>query len=645
MARRCCWQGFLHGFLLCLWVLGVSSARLAMGADEIPEPDAKTASEISALITQLGDESFELREGAVEKLLTYGLPALKQVEEGAKHPDPEIRYRCGMVRVALKEIDLDRRLKAFAADVKGEKDHGLPAWNRFARLHGGEAESRQLFVDIFTSEPNLLKSLETDPKRTADVVAARVAELQQGLRTQQPISLGSVAALLFAAAENEVTLTVQSQQMIFNFCHQASLREAITGGPKKEAIRSLLGNYMLRGEGWAAQQGLNLALQYDLKEGLELARKIIKSRGNAHMLQLALLATAKLGSTEDLSDMENLLDDKTVVVSSRINNIMTQGQVRDFALVAILHLISRDKERVKGTPLEGGDLAAFGFSRLAANPIQLYAPHTIGFPGDDDRQKVFTKWSETKLALQKRDLILPGEALLVEDRPAFILLPPEDKRQKIQPWILYAPTLPGLPDAHEKWMHEQFLAAGVAVAGIDIGESYGSPKGRQLFSAFHKELMEKRGFAPKPCLLGRSRGGLWTAAWACEHPEQVAGLAGIYPVFDLRSYPGLEKAASAYGLSADELQSKLAEHNPIERIGALAKAKVPVLFIHGDDDKVVPLKENSAEFVARYKAAGADDAARLIVAKGQGHNYWEGFFRCQELVDFAIARAKEAAKP
>jgi hypothetical protein len=31
---------------------------------------------------------------------------------------------------------------------------------------------------------------------------------------------------------------------------------------------------------------------------------------------------------------------------------------------------------------------------------------------------------------------------------------------------------------------------------------------------------------------------------------------------------------------------------------------------------------------------------RLIVAKGQGHNFWEGFFRCQELVDFVTARAK-----
>jgi pimeloyl-ACP methyl ester carboxylesterase len=88
------------------------------------------------------------------------------------------------------------------------------------------------------------------------------------------------------------------------------------------------------------------------------------------------------------------------------------------------------------------------------------------------------------------------------------------------------------------------------------------------------------------------------------------------------------------------MEARLGEFNPIERVGILAKAHVPALLIHGDEDKVVPLKENSAEFVARYKALGVDGTVRLIVAKGQGHNFWEGFFRCQELVEFVIARAK-----
>lgn len=243
-----------------------------------------------------------------------------------------------------------------------------------------------------------------------------------------------------------------------------------------------------------------------------------------------------------------------------------------------------------------------------------------------------------------KNLILPGESFLVAERPAFILQPPEDKRTKPQPWIMYAPTLPPYPDNAEKWMHEQFTNAGIAVCGIDIGEAYGSPKGREQFTALYDELTKNRGFAPKCCVLGRSRGGLWVTSWAADHPDKVAGLAGIYPVFDFRTYPGLAKAAPAYGLKTEELEAKAGELNPINRVPILAKAKIPAIIIHGDQDTVVPLKENSATFVEHYKTAGVEDQVTLVVAPGQGHNFWEGFFKCQELVDFAIARAKAGAK-
>ncbi len=244
-----------------------------------------------------------------------------------------------------------------------------------------------------------------------------------------------------------------------------------------------------------------------------------------------------------------------------------------------------------------------------------------------------------------KQLILPGESFLVAGRPAFILWPDEAKRTKPQPWVFYAPALAGYPDSHEKWMHEQFLAAGVAVAGIDVGEGYGSPAGRELFTAMYNELTMRRGFAKKPCLLGRSRGGLWVTSWATANPDKVAGIAGIYPVFDFRTYPGLDRAAPAYGLTPAALQEKLAEHNPIEKVGILAAKKIPVFIIHGDVDTVVPLKENTAEFVKRYEAAGAKDAVSIIVPAGQGHNFWEGFFRCQELIDFTIKQAKAGSQP
>ena len=59
-------------------------------------------------------------------------------------------------------------------------------------------------------------------------------------------------------------------------------------------------------------------------------------------------------------------------------------------------------------------------------------------------------------------------------------------------------------------------------------------------------------------MLGRSRGGLMTLAWAVENADKVGGFAGIYPVCNLVSYPGVAKAAGAYELTAEELQTELA---------------------------------------------------------------------------------------
>ena len=62
--------------------------------------------------------------------------------------------------------------------------------------------------------------------------------------------------------------------------------------------------------------------------------------------------------------------------------------------------------------------------------------------------------------------------------------PPQSaRRDGPMPWVWYAPTLNRLPGAAEKWMFDRFLATGIAIAGIDVGESYGSPNGRASYQA------------------------------------------------------------------------------------------------------------------------------------------------------------------
>jgi dipeptidyl aminopeptidase/acylaminoacyl peptidase len=130
--------------------------------------------------------------------------------------------------------------------------------------------------------------------------------------------------------------------------------------------------------------------------------------------------------------------------------------------------------------------------------------------------------------------------------------------------------------------------------------------------------------------------------WAAEHPESVACVAGIYPVCNLKSYPGLATACGAYGLTEAELTAQLVQNNPIDRLVPLAKAKVPLFHIHGDSDALVPLKDNSGELAGRYRELGG--SIELVVPPSQGHNMWKGFFQCDELVQFVIKHAAREAK-
>lgn len=229
------------------------------------------------------------------------------------------------------------------------------------------------------------------------------------------------------------------------------------------------------------------------------------------------------------------------------------------------------------------------------------------------------------------------EIIQVDGHNAFLILPKEPHKGRTIPWVWYAPTLPGLPGPEENWMFGQLLAAGIAICGVDVGESYGSPEGRAVYSAFYKELTGNRGMSARACMLARSRGGLMLYNWAVEHPEAIAGIAGIYPVCNLRSYPGLDQACGAYGLTEKELEAQLARHNPIDRLAPLAKARVPIFHIHGDSDLGVPLVDNSGELARRYRGLGGP--VELVIPPGQGHSMWVGFFQCQELVDFLIKQA------
>ena len=79
---------------------------------------------------------------------------------------------------------------------------------------------------------------------------------------------------------------------------------------------------------------------------------------------------------------------------------------------------------------------------------------------------------------------------------------------------------------------------------------------------------------------------------------------------------------------------RINEHNPINNLAAMAKAKVSIFSVHGDSDKTVPLKENSEVVRDRYKKLGGK--IDLKITTGAGHQVRDAFFKSKNLIEFLI---------
>lgn len=227
-----------------------------------------------------------------------------------------------------------------------------------------------------------------------------------------------------------------------------------------------------------------------------------------------------------------------------------------------------------------------------------------------------------------------AETFDVDGRKAFVYAAPDPAPGR--PWVWYAPTLGGVSLVQRTLYYESFLRAGISIAGHDLGEVRGSPASSAKFTAFYDEMV-RRGWSAKPILLGQSRGGLMMLAWATKNPDKLRALVGIYPVFNLTSWPLLRSKPATladYGLTEAELRARLAEFNPIDRLDGLLKHRVPIFVVHGDTDVVVPYEDNTGLLKQRYEAGGGEISVKVIA--GEGHQVTPAFFECQELVDFVL---------
>ncbi len=231
-----------------------------------------------------------------------------------------------------------------------------------------------------------------------------------------------------------------------------------------------------------------------------------------------------------------------------------------------------------------------------------------------------------------------AETFEVGGNKAFVYAAPTPAQGK--PWVWYAPTLQSLAPRERKGYFEAFVKAGISIAGFDLGEVRGAPVSTAKFTLFY-EAMVQRGYSPKPILLGQSRGGMMTLAWAFRNPDKVKAWVGIYPVCNLASWSLKSSKAltlADFAMTEPELVAKLSEFNPIDNLQGLLANKVPMFAVHGDKDALVPYDLNTKLLKERYEAGGGSIQVKVI--PGKGHQVDPTFFACQELIDFVLKHAK-----
>ena len=301
------------------------------------------------------------------------------------------RYRALRILSHIRELDLQRRLEAFLIGDEADDEYPLPGWKRFQKAYGDSSRSRQQFVEMQRADAEVLRAIEEGPRSASELLAQRTLEHQQALQTggRPELNFGQSASLLFVAAEDDVTMSTQTMQMVFNLCNQPVIREVLSSPEKKEIPRKMIGSLVRRSEDYAMTQAMMLAIQLEMDEGLVPATKILKNPVNRvpYMSQYALMTVAKLGNDTHLPLVESLLDDHSVVTKMQNDKkVTTEVQVRDAALATAVLLT---KQEVKDYfPARDGQ-------PLTTDPQQLFFnPRAIGFENDEERGNVHKKWTE-----------------------------------------------------------------------------------------------------------------------------------------------------------------------------------------------------------------------------------------------------------
>ncbi|OPJ63933.1 alpha/beta hydrolase family protein [Clostridium oryzae] len=227
----------------------------------------------------------------------------------------------------------------------------------------------------------------------------------------------------------------------------------------------------------------------------------------------------------------------------------------------------------------------------------------------------------------------------VDGREAIVIEPKEAAEGR--PWIWRTEFFDAFSQADMAMVDK-----GWHLAYYKIQDMYGCPQAVELMRNFHMYVVKKFSLKNKVVQFGFSRGGLYAFNYTAKYSEDIAALYLDAPVMDVKSWPagkGIGEGApkewneckELYGITEEKLDDF--KGSPLDKVEIVAEAKIPIIIVAGDSDRVVPYCENGQKLVKRYKELGG--LIKEIVKAGCDHHP-HSLDNPEPIVNFILENAK-----
>lgn len=358
-------------------------------ADEVKQasfnqsPDTSREEDLIELINHLDDDDFEVRQNAETQLRRLDSSALPELKKLLPTTQLEARYRLGKVILGIQKECQTKLLDQINAGVIASAE-SLPGWSAFSNTVGETDELRQLFIEMHREEPALMQCLGGSELLIEKRLANRCFEVQHGLLTGRRYELSPMTAcvLLYLSTLDQIKLDLQTSSALSTIAHRSTFRKLLDDAEKGASVRLITGYWIRECNNVDPYRRLLLATRHELVEGLVPARKILEAPGPTMQTQYAILAFARLGTREHLTELLPLLEmDGRLSPSRMTEKTQYTCEVRDVALAAVLHLLGEEPKE-------------FGFTRIRGNTQTVFYLNTAGFASPEDRTDAFEQWHD-----------------------------------------------------------------------------------------------------------------------------------------------------------------------------------------------------------------------------------------------------------